>query len=75
LNTYSEQTRGLFQAKLIGVIAGMLTTVAIYYIYNGAVGKSPDLLNIISFFIGVGAAYFASYTRLKTKRKPPKQAK
>ena len=63
---------GFFRAKLIGIIAGMLTTVAIYYIYNGAVGKSPDLLNIISFFIGVGAAYFASYTMIKNEKEAAK---
>ena len=63
-----KMPKGFFRAKLYGALAGMLTTVGIYYIYNGAVGKSPDLLNIISFFIGVGAAYFVSYTLIKNEK-------
>lgn len=63
-----KKPKGFFRAKLIGIISGMLATVAIYYIYNGAVGKSPDLLNILSFFLGVGVAYLVSYTVIKNEK-------
>ncbi len=67
-----KKPKGFFFSKLNGIITGMLTTVAIYYIYNGAVGKSPDLLNIVSFFIGVAAAYFVSYTLIKNEKEASK---
>ncbi len=63
-----SKPKGFFGAKLIAILAGMAVTVGIYYIYNGAVGSSPDWLNIASFFIGVGVAYLTGYAIIKNKK-------
>ena len=49
--------------KLRGTLLGLLLIPALFYTYNGAVGKSPDWLNIAIFFISAAAAYILE-TRL-----------
>ncbi len=43
--------------KLKGILLGLILIPVIFYTYNGAVGKSPDWLNIAIFFISAAAAY------------------
>ena len=43
--------------KLRGILFGLALIPIIFYTYNGAVGKSPDWLNIAIFFISAAAAY------------------
>lgn len=54
----------IFFAKAIGVSAGMLTTLCIYYLITGITGRQISAVNIASFFIGVAAAYLISYLLL-----------
>ena len=42
--------------KLRGILLGMLLIPVIFYTYNGAVGRSPDWLNIAIFFLSAAAA-------------------
>ena len=43
--------------KLRGIFLGILLIPVIFYTYNGAIGKSPDWLNIAIFFISAAIAY------------------
>ena len=43
--------------KLRGILLGLALIPIIFYTYNGAVGKSPDWLNIAIFFISAAVAY------------------
>ena len=43
--------------KLRGILLGLTLIPILFYTYNGAVGKSPDWLNIAIFFISAAAAY------------------
>ena len=43
--------------KLRGILLGLTLIPVLFYTYNGAVGKSPDWLNIAIFFISAAAAY------------------
>jgi len=43
--------------KLRGIILGIVLIPVIFYTYNGAIGKSPDWLNIAIFFICASVAY------------------
>ena len=43
--------------KLRGILLGLILIPAIFYIYNGVVGNSPDWLNIAIFFICASIAY------------------
>ena len=54
--------------KLRGVLLGMSIIPIIFYTYNGAVGRSPDWLNITIFFISTAIAYIYE-TRLFNSEK------
>lgn len=43
--------------KLRGILLGMVLIPVIFYTYNGAVGRSPDWLNIAIFFVVAAAVY------------------
>ena len=43
--------------KLKGILLGLILIPVIFYTYNGAIGKSPDWLNIAIFFICAAIAY------------------
>ena len=40
-----------WQIKLYGILVGIIAIPVIFYVYNGAIGKSPDCLNISIFYI------------------------
>lgn len=44
-------------AKLIGTAAGLLLIPILFYTYNGAIGKSPDWLNITIFFVAAAGTF------------------
>ena len=43
--------------KLRGTIVGLFLIPVLFYTYNGAIGPSPDFLNISFFFISAAVAY------------------
>ena len=43
--------------KLRGIALGLGLIPAIFYLYNGVIGKSPDWINIAIFFISAGISY------------------
>ena len=49
--------RGFMAVKLCGTLLGLALIPTLFYNYNGIVGKSPDWLNIMIFFISGAAAY------------------
>ena len=53
--------------KFRGILLGMLLIPIIFYTYNGAIGKSPDWLNIAIFFVSAAIAYIYE-TRLFNKK-------
>lgn len=53
--------------KLIGLLTGLLLIPVLFYTYNGAIGHSPDWVNITIFFVSA-AATFAIETRLIKNR-------
>ena len=44
-------------AKLKGTLLGLTLIPVLFYTYNGAIGKSPDWLNITIFFVSAAVAY------------------
>ena len=54
--------------KLRGILLGLALIPIIFYTYNGAIGKSPDWVNIAIFFISAAVAYIYE-TRLFNSRK------
>lgn len=55
----------VFSAKLAGIVCGMVTTLAIYYLSLGITGKMINVINIGSFFVGLAVAFFVSYKIMK----------
>ena len=49
--------RDFWCIKLRGILAGLTLIPILFYTYNGAIGNSPDWLNISIFFISAAAAY------------------
>ncbi|MBO4941614.1 MAG: hypothetical protein J6D15_05385 [Clostridia bacterium] len=43
--------------KLIGIVFGVLLTLILYYVINGAFGKTPDWVNIVIFFVSTLSGY------------------
>ena len=63
--------------KLRGTLLGLSLIPIIFYTYNGAIGKSPDWINIAIFFVSAAAVYIYE-TRLfasgKVRCKRPRAA-
>ena len=43
--------------KLRGILLGLALIPIIFYTYNGVIGKSPDWINIVIFFVSAAVAY------------------
>ncbi|MBO5212264.1 MAG: hypothetical protein J6B60_01860 [Clostridia bacterium] len=54
--------------KLRGILLGLVLIPILFYTYNGVVGKSPDWLNIVIFFISAAIAFLYE-TRLFNVKK------
>ena len=54
--------------KLRGILLGLVLIPLIFYTYNGAIGKSPDFINIAIFFVSAAIAYLYETRLLYTER-------
>ena len=54
--------------KLRGILLGILLIPIIFYTYNGAVGKSPDWLNIAIFFLSAAITYIYETYLFRSKK-------
>ena len=54
---FFKEREDFFRIKLRGILLGLLLIPILFYTYNGAIGKSPDFLNILIFFISAAAVY------------------
>ena len=43
--------------KLRGILLGLSLIPVLFYTYNGIIGKSPDWINIVIFFVAAAIAY------------------
>lgn len=57
--------------KLRGILLGLELIPIIFYLYNGVIGKSPDWVNILIFFVSAAVVY-AYEERLFKKNLPCK---
>ena len=53
--------------KLKGTLLGLVLIPVLFYTYNGAIGKSPDWLNIAIFFISAAIAYIYETRQFNNK--------
>ena len=62
---------GFWCVKLRGILIGLSLIPVIFYTYNGAVGKSPDWLNITIFFVAAAAAFIYEARAMGKRGKRP----
>ena len=61
--------------KLRGMLLGLALIPVLFYTYNGAIGKSPDWLNISIFFVSAAVAFLYETRLFNQKRLLCKQSK
>ena len=54
---FFKERRDFWLVKLRGTLLGLVLIPVLFYTYNGAIGKSPDWINIAIFFISAAAVY------------------
>lgn len=67
---YGRKSNRFFSSKLIGIIAGLVSTVMLYYTYTGIWGVNSEVVNIIIYVACVIISYTVAYlvmTRTKFK--------
>lgn len=52
-----EKREDFWCVKLAGIATGLTLIPVLFYTYNGALGKSPDWINITIFFVSAAVAY------------------
>ena len=63
--------------KLRGTLLGLFGIPALFYTYNGAIGPSPDRVNIAIFFVSAAAVYLyelRAFENPNTRCRAPKAA-
>ena len=63
---FFKEYEGFWCIKLRSTLAAILLIPLLFYTYNGVIGKSPDAVNILIFFISALLAYI--YEALMLKR-------
>jgi hypothetical protein len=61
--------------KARGILLGLALIPTLFYTYNGAIGKSPDWINIAIFFVSAALAYLYEthlYKKEKIRCKTPR---
>lgn len=54
---FFKDRKDFWCVKLRGILLGIILIPILFYTYNGAIGKSPDWLNIAIFFISAAISY------------------
>ena len=51
--------------KARGILLGLTLIPVLFYTYNGAIGRSPDWINIVIFFVSAAVAYLYEWRLLR----------
>ena len=76
-NRHFNDYENFWCVKLIGIVTGLILIPVLFYTYNGAIGKSPDWLNISIFFISAAVAFLLEtriFKQNKVQCKKPRLA-
>ena len=74
---FFRDNKSFWCIKLRGILIGLILIPALFYTYNGVIGKSPDWINIAIFFISAAISYIYEAKKLKqdkTKCEKPRCA-
>ena len=65
---FFRERENFWRVKLWSILLGLLLIPVLFYTYNGAIGKSPDWLNITIFYICAGFVFLFERWAFKTAR-------
>ena len=65
---FSRQQDNFWPVKLWGTLLGLWLIPVLFYTWNGALGKSPDWVNISIFYISAGVVFLFEGWAFKTGR-------
>ena len=65
---FVKDSKEFWCIKLRSILLGQILIPVIFYTYNGAIGKSPDWLNISIFFVCAAIAYICEARLFKKER-------
>ncbi len=65
---FFRERKDFWCVKLRGTLCGLGLIPVLFYTYNGAIGKSPDWINIAIFFISAAVAYVYETRLFREKR-------
>ena len=67
---FFKNRKDFWCVKLRGILLGLTLIPVLFYTYNGAIGRSPDWLNITIFFISAAVAFLYETRLFKENRLP-----
>lgn len=67
-NFFFRERKNFWCVKLRGILLGLVSIPVIFYLYNGIIGKSPDWLNIVIFFVAAAISYIYETHLFVTKK-------
>ena len=65
---FFKNRKDFWCVKLRGILLGLSLIPILFYTYNGAIGKSPDWLNIAIFFLSAAVAFLYETKLFKENR-------
>ena len=66
---FFRERKDFWCVKACGILSGLAAIPVLFYTYNGVIGRSPDWLNIVIFFLATALAFLLE-SRLFRKEKP-----
>ena len=72
---FFDDRKDFWCVKLRGTLLGITLIPVLFYTYNGAVGKSPDWLNIAIFFLSAAVVYIYETRLFNSERLTCKSGK
>ena len=67
---FFREQENFWRVKLWSILLGLLLIPVLFYTYNGAIGKSPDWLNIALFYICAGLVFLFEHRAFGTVCQP-----
>jgi hypothetical protein len=67
-SVYFRDRKDFWCIKLRGTLLGLALIPVLFYTYNGAIGKSPDWLNIAIFFASAAITYLYETRQFKSEK-------
>jgi hypothetical protein len=72
---FFKEYKNFWCVKLRGILLGLGLIPILFYTYNGAIGKSPDWINIAIFFISAAIVYIYEAFQLHKQKQSCKSPK